>query len=321
MNTRVGIVTVTYNSAAVLKPFLTSVGAQLGISVTLYAVDNDSSDGSVDLIESWDSGDVARVVIRSGTNLGVAEGNNLGIRQALADGVDWVLLLNNDTEFGPTMIADLVEAAVSTGASIVTPMIEGDDPPGSLWFGTGVLHPWQGYRATHVGAGAPFPAISEDSPVTRPTAYAPTCALLVAPDVFAAVGLMDPSYFVYFDDVDFCIRARRAGWAYQVASHVRLLHKAGSVTGKDRGAFTARWGIRNWVLVARRHATSPVQRVVSLLYIQAHLLAGSVRSRDPFWRIRLRERAYLEGLRTPRESRDIPGASTGEVVSRPGPIR
>src|ERR1700710_845097 len=100
---RVGLVTVTYNSAAVLPDFLASVSrarAESAHDVVLYAIENASTDHSLELLGAAVSG---VVVLAQESNLGVAKGNNIGLRHALADGCDDVVLLNNDTYFEPNL--------------------------------------------------------------------------------------------------------------------------------------------------------------------------------------------------------------------------
>src|SRR5215471_12647355 len=95
-----GVVTVTYNSAKVLDDFLGSLAGQSFKAFRLYAIDNASSDGSADILERSAVTDPRIITIRSADNLGVAEGNNIGIRRSIEDGCTHVLLLNNDTVFG-----------------------------------------------------------------------------------------------------------------------------------------------------------------------------------------------------------------------------
>lgn len=299
---RLAVVTVTYNSSAVLPPFLASFRAQTDVDAHLYVVDNASTDGSARIVA--DEAGLPATIVHSGANLGVAEGNNLGIRRALDDGAEWILLLNNDTEFAPGTLRRLLDVAVENDVTVLSPVIDADEPAGTIWYSGGTLHPWQGFRAVHDGAGAL--SVSAPTDVIRPTSYAPTCALLVHARVFAEAGMMDASYFVYYDDVDFCIRARAAGHGYHVTGAARILHKAGSITGRSRSAFTAKWGVRNWVLVARRHAPSRPALWMSLAYIQMHLVAGGILARDPMWRARLRQRWFWRALRIDLDDHRVP---------------
>ena len=113
---RLGVVTVTFNSAPFLDEFFASCWSQNLTEFRVYCIDNDSRDATARSL-AGESSTRLRSTLNS-RNVGVAEGNNQGIVQALADGCEWVLLLNNDTSFGPSMLAELIEAAAGTGVSV-----------------------------------------------------------------------------------------------------------------------------------------------------------------------------------------------------------
>src|SRR6266851_3540121 len=94
---KIGVVTVTYNSGSVLADFLKSVWFQSHGNFILYTVDNASTVTRMQVLRGCT--DSRLKIISNADNLGVAEGNNQGIRLALEDGCGYVLLINNDTEF------------------------------------------------------------------------------------------------------------------------------------------------------------------------------------------------------------------------------
>src|SRR5579883_1618859 len=94
---RIGVVTVTYNSAVVLPDFIASVARQADVDFKVYVIDNASQDGSADIVAG--NSDERYALIRNDANRGVAAANNQGIQCALKDGCSYVLLLNNDTTF------------------------------------------------------------------------------------------------------------------------------------------------------------------------------------------------------------------------------
>ncbi|PYV68331.1 MAG: glycosyltransferase family 2 protein, partial [Acidobacteria bacterium] len=101
----IGVVTVTYNSGTVIRDFLDSMLKQSHTDFVLYVVDNASSDDTVAIVATYR--DPRVLTIRNSENLGVAEGNNVGIRAALRDGFASVLLINNDTIFDCDVISKL----------------------------------------------------------------------------------------------------------------------------------------------------------------------------------------------------------------------
>lgn len=293
MNTlpRVGIVTVTYNSSSVLDDFLESLAVQKGVDLTLYAVDNNSGDDSMTRLRAFTR--QRTVVIPNDDNLGVAVANNQGIERALADGCDWVLILNNDTYFESAMIQTLVAEAEQHGLDLIVPLIEATDPAGTIWYTEGHYRPWQGFRTFHDGTGRPV----SDFPTTlQRTEYAPTCCLLVRPSVFEKVGRMDPVYFVYFDDVDFAVRCAREGFDYWVTPATRIVHKASSLTGGKASPFTITWTSRNWPLIARRQSTR-LRAYASLAYIQTWMLGRLLFRKDDLRVYRQRQAGFRDGVR------------------------
>lgn len=291
MTVRVGLVTVTYNSGSVLSDFLDSFASLSGVDARLYVVDNNSTDGTPERLKAIRDPKVS--VILNEDNAGIAIGNNQGIEAARVDSCDWILLINNDTLFDPDFVSRLVGTASDRGLKIVSPLIAATEPPGSDWYSDGKIHAWRAMQAKHVGMGDTLRAPIGDPYVVD---YASTCALLVHPSVFEAVGLMDPVYFVYGDDVDFCLRATRAGFDYHVEPRAVLVHKASSLTGEFTGPFAARWISRNWVVVARRHATK-LQLLTGAVFIGAWTVARLLTRRDSLKVTRWRVAAFLEGSR------------------------
>jgi GT2 family glycosyltransferase len=223
----------------------------------------------------------------------VAEANNQGIELALQDSCDWVLLLNNDTVFTEDTIADLVAEAEHNNLSMVSPLIAATEPAATIWYSGGTVDPWRGMRVDHERKGASldrFPRTLESTP------YAPTCCLLIRPSVFGDIGLMDTIYFVYHDDVDFALRAGRAGHRIWVTPNAHLLHKASSLTGGELSDFSVTWSSRNWVLLARIHCTR-----LQLMYFSIHLhvwaLARLLLRRDTVAIYLRRQRAFFDGWR------------------------
>ena len=290
----VAVVTVTYNSAGVLSDFMESLIEQQDCLVRLYVVDNNSHDSTLEMLSSYKSRvDVS--LIRNEKNLGVAAANNQGIRAALQDKADWILLLNNDTIIPQAAISNLARIASSHGLDILSPSIHATEPENTIWFDGGLIYPHRGMKVVHERMGKP---VSEVQNGLRVTPYASTCCLLVRPSVFASIGGMDTDYFVYFDDVDFCVRAANAGFNYWLSSDVYIIHKASSLTGGFLGPFTLRWLTRNWVLVTRKHLAMPA-RIGAYAYMQAWMAGRLLFGRDKPLHFVRRQRAFYEGLLAP----------------------
>jgi GT2 family glycosyltransferase len=293
MSRRIGLITVTYNSAAVLPDFLRSVSQcclQSSDDLRLYAVDNASSDDSVSQLMA----DINTVTLPQDVNGGIAVGNNVGIRRALNDGCDYLLLINNDTYFGGGLVDDLVAASEAHGKAPVAPLILATDPPETVWFAGGEVRPSLAFKVIHYGLAEAPPA----SLAAGPTGYAPTCCLLVPADVVREVGLMDESFFLYGDDVDFCHRLRMAGYDPFLRPSVVLHHKVGSLTGSGRSARAVTPETHSRVLLSRKYLSRRA-KATSFGYLLTYSLARLLTRRDPLKVCFLRLRACFTGLRAP----------------------
>jgi GT2 family glycosyltransferase len=286
----IGVVTVTYNSGTVLQDFLRCMAQQTHREFLLFAVDNASKDETLRIL--GECADVRLRVIANPDNRGVAEGNNQGIRAALEAGCTSVLLINNDTEFDPALIAKLDEGLDANGVEMSCPKMMYYDEPDRIWTAGGAFQPWLGYRSKH---------LCEDEidrgqcDQIRLVSYVPTCCVLIRKEVFEKVGLMDARYFVYVDDVDFMYRAMKAGVKLIYLPEAKLLHKVGRLTGGDGSAFAIRYCTRNRAYFLLRHFGAARSLPILLLY-QLYFAAGCVLGRFSFKAYCIKQKAVWEGI-------------------------
>jgi len=245
---KVGLVTVTYNSGKVLNGFFKSLWAQQHGNFICVVVDNQSRDGTIDQLGQQT--DARLQVIANDQNLGVAEGNNQGIRHCQQQGCDYILLINNDTEFGPELISRLVGASVETGNGLVIPKMYFYEPGNMIWCAGGHFIRWAAWSNRHVGEGEVDVGQYDEAKLVE---YAPTCCMLVKSEIFATVGLMDPEYFVYYDDVDFCIKVNKAGYGIFYFPAAKLWHKVSSLTGGSQSDFSVGYTARNRAMLINKN--------------------------------------------------------------------
>ena len=297
----VGAVTVTYNSASVLTEFLCCMTEQSYSDFLLFAVDNASMDASVSILR--ESNEPRLRVIANPDNLGVAAGNNQGIRAALEAGCASILLINNDTKFGPELITELVRGISTHEVQMSCPKIMYYDRPDYIWAAGGRFQRWAGYRALHRGE---HEIDRGQYDVAGLVTYVPTCCVLIEARVFEQVGLMDERYFVYVDDQDFMYRALKAGVKLQYLPEVKLFHKVGSLTGGEESTFELRYGTRNRAFFLLKHFGLPL--ALPLLFARAFyfLCKSLVAGKGINW-LRIKEIALWNALRmyadSGRESR------------------
>jgi GT2 family glycosyltransferase len=284
---KLGVVTVTYYSGKVLEAFLQCCESQSGDDWVLFVIDNDSRDDTREILERR-SMDWLHVVLNE-VNVGVAEGNNQGIRAAIAAGCDEVLLINNDVEFGPDLFAQLRDSLVRNGAHAVTPVIRYHDDPGRNWYSAGEFKYAWGVDARHV-----LPP-SGPSGVAYLTQYAPTCCMIVRSDVFGRIGLMDEKFFVYWDDTDFCYRLLTAGLSLYVDPSINMTHKVSSLTGGISSDFFIRFHHRNQMYYVRKHYGIAMLVYTLLMTILKSALKVAV-GKDSFRQFGLRMQSIVSGF-------------------------
>ncbi|MBN1163420.1 MAG: glycosyltransferase family 2 protein [Candidatus Krumholzibacteriota bacterium] len=222
------VIVLNWNGEAVIGPCLESLLAVEDPPLKIIVVDNASTDSSLSILE--DSFPQV-TLIKNERNELFARGNNVGLRYALDKGGEAFLLLNNDTEVDPSCFREMMRALEKPDIGIVGPCILYHDDPDRIWYGGGVIGTLSGiprHKDIRREAGA-------RKPEGGPTAWVSGCALLVRRAVLEDIGLLDPSYHIYCEDVDFCLRARRAGWKCYYQPAARVWHKVSSSSG---GGFT-----------------------------------------------------------------------------------
>lgn len=286
---KIGIVTVLYNSETVLPDFLRSLEVQTYRNFVVYFVDNASRDRSLELCKG--SG-TRFLVIENERNEGVARGNNQGIVAALADGCEYILLLNNDVTFENSLFADLLAGMEKHRADMVTPLIYYYEPRDLIWCAGGTFSTIYGKRGKHFGIDERDQGQHVND---RQVDYSPTCCVLVHKSVFAHVGLMDERYFVYWDDSDWMLRAKVKGITLWYLSQPKLWHKVSSLTDGMYSDFTTRYGRRNNAYYHFKHLPLPVAASFTAVYSSFFLASMLI----PKYRHRakLSLRSWWEGIR------------------------
>ena len=242
---KIGIVTVTYNGVTVLDDFIRCLKEQSSQDYILYAIDNFSTDDSADEMERLCiAHGIPFQLIRNDTNVGVARANNQGIRLALADACDPVIIANNDIEFYPDTLSVVKEYAQQRPTDMILPKVVFHDQPDLVWCAGGKISTLRGVPRTagyRKKDGAEFAT-------PKYVTSAPTCFLVVPAAVFKAVGLMDEDYFVYLDDSDFVVRAAKSGYRIYYTPGPVIRHKVSISTGGADSPFTIHQISKNTLL-------------------------------------------------------------------------
>jgi N-acetylglucosaminyl-diphospho-decaprenol L-rhamnosyltransferase len=238
---RVLVVIVNYKTARLAVNCLRSLEPELrGLAGSrAVIVENDSGDADAlsDALEENGWGDWARLDV-SDRNGGFAAGNNRAIREALAspDPPEYFLLLNADTEIYPGAVRalrDFLDARPEVGIA-GSRFVTAD---GSVWpYAFRFYSPWSEFEiGVRVGA---VTRLLDGRRAWRTMGEADEAqvdwvsgaSLMIRREVFRDVGLMDEGFFLYYEETDFCLRARRAGWPSWYVPSSRVMHIFGQST-------------------------------------------------------------------------------------------
>ena len=238
----------------------------------IFVVDNDTPAQLREGAAAW-GGTVTYV--HTGVNLGFAGGVNAGVRTALAEGADAVLLVNSDAVLAPSCLSHLEGALEpAAGASIVAPLILARTDPATV-ASAGIDYDARTGRMRERHAGRPRVAVDVSS---GSRVAASGCVLLVTREAWERVGLLDERYFFGFEDIDLCLRAGAAGLRTQFEPRALAYHEGGGSLGPAsprRFYFAA----RNHLLLAHdHHAGGVVARVARPLTVVALNLAHALTS-------------------------------------------
>lgn len=216
----------------------------------VIVLDNHSQDGSVEAIRT--SFPTVQI-IELQQNLGYAGNNNVGIQTALHQGADWIFVLNEDTILAPDCLTQLVQVGTSDSQiGIVGPMVYHHDEPNVIQSAGGKLgRDWQ---AWHLGQNEKD---QNQFPTTHQVDWISGCALLVRREVIEQVGMLDERFFYYFEETEWCLRARKAGWRVLHVPQAKIWHK-GVQRNYQPSPAVAYYATRNHLLMLAKHR-APMQ--------------------------------------------------------------
>ena len=220
--------------------------------LTVLVVDNGSTDDSVAAIRA------ARpeiTLLVSSSNLGFAGGNNIGIRYALAHHADYVWLLNNDTVPHRDALSTLVaKATTDRGIGAVASICYYADQPSEV----------EAWGGAHVNLWIGF---GRNSTSPRPDDWFHSLngtSMLIAREALQDAGLLDETFFLYWEDTEFCLRLRKKGWKIAAARDSHVLHKVHGSSGGDK-LLLDRHQTASGLRLLRLH--SPFPRIAMLLFL------------------------------------------------------
>ena len=243
MKNQAFVIIPNFNGADFIADCLRSLEQQ-SIPLNIVVVENGSSDGSVELIESK----FPKVtLLQQPKNLGFAGGVNVGIRHALENGAEFILLLNNDSVAEENWAEKLITAlkqqpklGIATSKMIANTHPAHIDSTGEQYSTWGLAFP-RGRNSTDLDK-------YDDAKVSIFGASGGASAYRA--DMFTEIGLFDEDFFAYYEDVDLSFRAQLAGWKVAYVPSAVVHHQIGATAKKMRG-FSTYQAFKNqpWVIL------------------------------------------------------------------------
>ena len=241
MEKLVYIILINYNG---YKDTLECIESLKNISYRNYKiiiVDNKSTDSSIQELSKITNENI--ILIKSDKNLGFAGGNNLGIKYALKDEkTEYILLLNNDTIVEPDFLSYLVKTGEKDKKiGLIGCKIKYFTNRDLIWYAGGHVN-WFRFMGKHDGLRKfDSPKYNKEKEISFITG----CCVLIKRDVIEKIGLLPEEYFMYFEDVDFCVKVKDAGFILFYQPLAVIYHKIGLSSGGEKSSFALEYLARN----------------------------------------------------------------------------
>ncbi|MFQ5985964.1 MAG: glycosyltransferase family 2 protein [Thermoplasmata archaeon] len=249
---KVAIVVLNWNGWEDTKECLESLQEVRYAPVEVYAVDNGSVDGSPQRIAT----DFPGVeLLRLTDNRGFGGGMNAGIERALTDDPDFILCLNNDMTVDPDLLEPLVRSARHRGI-VPYPAIYQYEAPHLLDNLGNAINLYTGLPKRVAHGNTEIPAEIEADYSELP---------LLSRELLRALGDWNEEFFAFYEDTEFGLRIREAGWKLVCVSEAKVFHRRGRTARRVRG-LVSYYNIRNRLLLVRMHGTR-LQYVTTLLHV------------------------------------------------------
>lgn len=290
---RVAIIVLNYNNESYTIDCLESLKSITYPNYKIFLVENGSEKKSVQALKFWLSTLPTSTfkgfeMLEVYPNVGFSGGNNVGIKKAFKDGFEYIFLLNNDTAVEPDFLEPLVKVAQSDKTvGVVGPkiyfhpdMIKNDVPildgtteealghpkdllkqnihhtkkPLFIWYAGGAFSWFSGSKHLQ------YEEIDEHphETATKEVEFVTGCAFLIRNDVIEKVGFMPEAYYLYYEDTDWSLAVRKAGYKLIYAPASKIYHKVSRTTKKLGNPMLHYYHSRNALLLAKRQAPKPI---------------------------------------------------------------
>lgn len=250
---KICFITVVFNNSSDTIELVKSFQAQSDHDFSLVIVDNASYSQCREEIKNALQGvNVPVFLIEHPNNEGFGAGNNVGLQHIKAQEADWIVFINNDITIDPRFVACLKQdLEATTGSLVALPIHE----HGKNVY-AGRLR-WLRTRLKHEKS-------QERIKLYPDNYYVIGAGLAIRRSLMAQIKKWDERYFLYFEDVDFTLRARELNYSFSIAQHAPINHKSSATTLKLGSPALLYYHYRNALLMNARHAPFRVRCLLPL---------------------------------------------------------
>lgn len=243
------ILILTWNARHFLPACLETLFAQDYPHFTVMVLDNDSTDGTPEWVRTHYP---AVQVVENRRNLGFAAGNNVGLRQTQTP---FVVLVNPDVELAPDWLTQLL-APMRQDATIGIVGCKIYEPGGTILQHAGGYITQPQALSGHYGLGERDRG-QHDEP--REVEYVMGAAMAIQQEVVQSIGLLDEGFFLYYEDVDYCERARKAGYHVAYIPGAHLIHHESSTTQRGSAFYYGHTHAGRWRYMLKHYTAEQLQ--------------------------------------------------------------
>lgn len=223
--------------------------SNMSANIRIVIVDNASPDGSGERLKEKYKDDKQITVLPQAENRGFSAGNNIGAEYACGEGAEYIVFLNNDTVADKSFLDGIIDYYNSDRSiGMITGKILYYDQPKTIWYAGGVYNPKKA-KAAHIGSEQPDDGQYDD---IKEITFCCGCYLLMSAENFKKIGPMPGAYFLYCEDLEYSLRAMRAGYKIIYYPESRIYHKVSASTGKASSVLQY-YNTRNSLLFVKRN--------------------------------------------------------------------
>lgn len=216
-------------------------------------------------------GQTTILLIRESVNLGYSAGNNHGIRIAQnQNDFEAAVLINNDTEVEPDFLDEVLNfRRTNASADLIGCRIFYHSSENILWYDGGQYYKHT-TRAIHINENKDVRRV-KSSMVPQKTTFITGCFMYISKHCLDVCGLLDERFFMYNEDLEYCIRAKKKGLSLYYVPSAIIRHKINHTSS----AFSTYWGAKNRFLLSKLHSSLFDQVITVLFYLATRIIVYS----------------------------------------------